>query len=363
MDKALTNMQDSVKGALDIAKSARSKAVTIATAVTTLASGRPTGQTYAETGTAPALVQGNIVGGAISNSTLFQSGDVFRADIYYSVSKTTQTRFFRAATTIANPNNTGASAASAIEFSDVKSLADALNKGFGTATANFVASKDATTNNWGIGFSLGDENKTITFGQTLNGGTPPANDANFDFSSLFGRNGGTGTGTRPPVIGAAFDLTGNAADAATYMYGPLAGTGSDQNTLDIRKDAADFFRQTIYGLSTMVNDASLPGYANILNGETMTVDLNETGSLQQNVKLSAKIDFAPSFNVSRWGVGFTMTGGVPETSLTLNDDFKTNARLDQAITSLNNIYSGLKQDQSTLAAAKVAMNSRLDYNK
>lgn len=375
LDKALSNMIDNVKGARQIMNDAKSKAVTAATAVSF------TGQkAYANTSVTPAgggaarAIQGQIVDtntGATPNANLndggfFQAGDVFRVDIKDASNNSTVSRYFKAvapdATATPVQTKAGDTSANALEFNDVASLAQALNLGFGRATASFdaIAGAGGTTQ---LKMALASNTQSITFGQTTDVAVGGAAGASFDFTKLLQ---GASTTAAAVKVDSSLDAT-NAANASSWTYAPKAGVTTDTTVTDARKQAADFFRQTIYGLDATVKDAYLPGFANVLKGDTMTVQLNDTNTVSQQVKLAAPIDFTTG-TASKYGVGFVNTAGTLTTTYTdtgnaNNDNFLSDTQLTAAIAKMDQITVALGQQRQLLAASKTAMSSRLDLNK
>ncbi|WP_406854099.1 hypothetical protein ABEG18_16265 [Alsobacter sp. KACC 23698] len=404
VDKALSNMQENIKGAQQLMRDARAKATTPSNAANTFrTNGTSTGTSYAVTAGAPTAtppvpaIRGSIVDTSAAsdngdNSSMFQVGDIIQVNVLDTKTNTTLTRYLKAvAPSIAGPNQTKNGAGSgvavspagaltytaandtAIEFSDLATLASGLTTAFGVANANFqykettsAATPPVTTGK--IGFSLAGPNLSLTFGQVfdanLSATTAATTNALADFGSIFGKNfaanaGPTALGASPS-IGSAIQF-GSANPAASYTYASSAGPGNDPITIEARKNASDFFKQTMVGLDAMVKDAYLPGFGNVLRGDTLKVDLNETGLLQQQVKLASAIDFTQTFGTANtWGVGFNATN---QTTGFTGDDFLTDGLLDNALTAVSKIYTGLKAAQVVLAAAKTSMSSRLDYNK
>jgi flagellin len=385
VDKALSNMIDNVKGARQMLVDARAKPVAIASAVSFTGK-----QAYAvrtiNVGGTTRTINGQIVDpnsgvGANANVTdgsYFQAGDVFRVDLRDSSNNTTVTRFFRAVAPdqAAAPDQSGrgASTSSAIEFNDLASLANALNLGFGRASASFdptyttTGSGPLATTTARLSMSLASNTQSITFGQvtdaTVNVPGGPTNGDSFDFSKLLQDSRGASV-----TVGNTLDGSG-APGASSWTYSPSQGTTTDQSSVDTRRQAADFFRQTIYGLDATVKDAYMPGFANLLRSESMTVALNDTGTVSQTVKLNTAINFTASSSLNAtFGVALGISNqGSLTTELTdgtgaTTDNFQSDTLLSRAITRLDNMSVTLGQQRQLLAASKTAMSSRLDLNK
>jgi flagellin len=360
VDKAMSNMQDNLKGALQLIKDARAKAVTT-TKVATLQGD----QSYATTTVGGRTVKGDIVQAAGANansSAYFQVGDVFAVNLTDSLSGNTVTRYFRAADPGATITTNGSgTAANPLDFNDIDSLGTALQTAFGTSTITInprtTGTGPATT--YQLGFSLANTSQSMTFYQTTDKavGTPADPGAAFDFVALFGKQQAAASNAYN-VIPTRSNLTQGTNTYDTTTFGAVGGaaTGADL-ALQARLEAANFFRQTLYGLDNIVKDASLPGYANILKAEKFEVNLNDTGDVKQTIQLSKKSD-PPGLGF----VGYAVNGGAI-TADVLSNNFATDPKMDDAVTQINAALTALKQNQVIIAAAKTAMSSRLDYNK
>jgi flagellin-like hook-associated protein FlgL len=368
VDKALSNMIDNVKGARQMLADAKAKPAAGTTAVNFTGS-----QVYANTtlsvGGQTRTIRGQIVDPAgnpnINNGAYFANGDVFRVDIRDASNNSVSTRFFRAVgPDAAAPDQTrsGDTQGNAVEFNDLASLSNALNLGFGRATASF----DVVNSAGGVQLkmAMASASQTITFGQTNDAsqGALGAGGA-FDFTSLL-QNASTNSAAL--TLGNTLDAN-NAPNASSVTYAPKSGVTTDQNAIDLRKQAADFFRQTMYGLDATVKDAYMPGFANIMKGDTMTIALNDTGTVSQSVKVGTGINLA-AITANTFGVGLQNNGGVlstlyTDTGVAANDNFLSDNQLTNAITKLDAMSIALGQQRQLLAAAKTAMSSRLDLNK
>ena len=382
VDKTVANMVDSVQGARQILVDARAKAVAASTAVN-VTGARAYAQTTLTVANAARTIRGQIVDpgtgtGANANladGSMFQAGDVFQVTVRDSSNNSTVSRFFRAvapdAAALPDQAKTGNSAANAIEFNDLASLATALTLGFGRDTASFdaVATTTGTTTTFQLAMQLNSASQSITFGQVVDAsvgtGAAASTGASFDFTRLL-QNASTRGAT--VSVGNSLDAT-NAPNAASWTYSAVGATQTDTAAVDARRQAADFFRQTISGLQSTVRDAALPGFANILRGEAMTVSLNDTNTVSQTVRLATPIDFSLSFNASVYGLGLAINGtgaittNYTDTANAATSNFLDDAQITGAINKLSNIALALGQQRTFVAAAKTAMTSRLDLNK
>jgi len=380
VDKVLANMADNVKGARQMLSDARSKAIVASTAVD-LVGARAYAQSTLTVGGAQRVIKGQIVdpgtpaGANVTDGSIFQGGDIFRVDFRDSSNNSTVTRFFRAvapdAAALPDQNRTGNTAANAIEFNDLASLATALNLALGRANASFDAvattANNATT--YQLSMKLNSNSQSITFGQVTDaavtvGGTTTMG-ASFDFTRLL----------QPASTKAATVSTGNSLDvagapnAASWTYSAAGGTQTDQTVVNARRQAADFFRQTVYGLQSSVRDAALPGFANILRGETMTVSLNETNTVTQIVKLASALDFTQAIaSTNPYAMNLVVNGGTIVTAYTdtanaATSNFLNDGSLDNAIARLDQVAVLLSQQRNLIGASKTMMLSRLDLNK
>ena len=322
---------------------------------------------------------------------MFQAGDVFAAvfeDPNGAPGRTTQTVYFKAADPAlgaVDNTNTNGTAATPYLFHDLESLSIALNSAFGKSNASFTLKEETSTPEGGVatgtgkyylGMQLGTAVQSITFGQVSEGGAADALNNTFDFSKMFGTRAQV---TAAKVVASTGDTlpqppqSTGATSAGSMKYSSATAAQTDQTAVDARKQAADFLRQTLLGLAAAVADANLPGFANILKGETMTVSLNDTNTVKQNVTIGGPIDFTKA------GAGVN-TVGLTSFNVTLNlangnnqytdppgsadaANFLANGQLTNAMTALDNMTTTVGQFQKNLAAAKVAMNSRLDFNK
>lgn len=409
VDKALSNMKDNIKGARSLLNDALAKPINAGAAVN-LANTKTVGAvTTAATGVSYAAVSGfagatavtlkgaivdtntaitSATGGggttllaANANATsdsVFQAGDVFAMtfnDPNAGAGRTSQTVYFKAANAAAGPVNNSATTgttANPYVFNDLDSLSTAMNSAFGRSNAAFTL-KQETGGNYYLGMQLGSPTQSIAFGQVSEGGT--ANSTTFDFSKLFGNQTVFGT-TVNATLGdslqkaAGFGFTG-APVASSITYASATATVQDQTAIDTRKQAADFFRQTLLGLASSVQDAYLPGFANILTGGTMSVALNDTNTATQNVSIGGAIDFTKTgggttVGLGAFNFGMNATSGnnaYTDTGSATTMNFLSSTSLQNAIAALDNMATTIGQFQKSLAASNVAMSSRLDYNK
>lgn len=435
VDKALSNMKDNIKGARQMLNDALAKAVNTGTAVniaaktqaanagnnntatTRSASGTTYGALDGYTGPAATakrltlkgaivdpgvavrqgtadtstVVQAANAHAATDSASYFQVGDVFAVrfdDPNAAPGKQSQTVFFKAADPTADIDNTATTgtAANPYVFKDLATMADAMNSAFGRANAAFtlqqestkVGSADATLGGYFLSMQLGSATQSISFSQVSEGGS--ANGTTFDFQNLFGNQAQAGTNVdvqksnglqQKSLISNGTALLTGAPDATTITYASTTATQTDQSAVDARKQAADFFRQTVIGLAASVGDANLPGYANVLAGGTMTVMLNDSNTSSQSVSIGGAIDFTKtgggtSTGLTSFNVGLNMTNrttSFTDTGGAGSANFLSNNQLNAAITALDNMSTTIGQFQKSLAASKVALNSRLDFNK
>jgi flagellin len=365
VDKALVNMQENLKGAVSLMTDARSKAVTVTkTAIT--AGDMAYATATVGTGTTAKTVKGNIVqsGGLNSVSgSYFQVGDTFAIDLTDAKSGSKTTKYFKAADPAAATATQGdGSATKPMLFTDLDTLSSAIQSTFGTdtLTMNLKTTGTGTAQTFQLGFTMASTDQALSFYQTVDVpvGTTKDPGAAFDFVSLFGKQqAATATTYTETPTRSKLTVAGKTYEATTFAS--IGGAASNADAaLQARLDAANFFRQTLAGLDNMVKDASLPGYANLLKGERMDVDLNDVGDVKQTIQLTQKGD--PN---SLGFVGYTVSGtGVVNTKDTVAN-FATDASIDNAINQSKSASALLKQIQTILASAKVSMNSRLDYNK
>lgn len=378
VDKVLANMVTNIKGARQMLSDARSKAVVASTAVDIVGARSYAHSNVTVNGT-QRNIRGQIVdvaGGAnVSDGSIFQTGDVFRVDFRDSSNNSSVTRFFRAVApdTAALPdqNKTGNSVANAIEFNDLASLATALNLGLGRANASFdlVTNTANGTTTSQLSMKLNSNTQSITFGQVLDASVTVNGTATtgsvFDFTRLL-----QPASTRAATVSTGNSLdVANAPNAASWTYAPVGGATTDQTVIDARRQAADFFRQTIYGLQSSVRDAALPGFANILRGETMTVSLNDTNSVTQIVRLANAIEFSGGIaQANPYAMNLIVNGGTIVTAYTdtmspTTSNFLSDGQLDNAIAKLDQVSILLGQQRNLIGASKTMMMSRLDLNK
>lgn len=392
VDKALSNMLDNIKGAQQILNDARQKVVGggPAVAITNSVGGGATltsrtgvrwGTTSASVGAGSRNLIGNIVDQTVgptaaanaASDSFFQNGETFSItfnDPNQPAGKQAQKFFFRAidpngAAVPNNIANNGLSAATAMQFNDLSSLTGAMNSAFGKANASFTLNQNA--GNYWLGMALGNNSQSITFGMETDTGA-----GSFDFTKLFGNQAqlNAGTGNRVNLAVANSLNVTTAANAQSFTYSSATPTQTDQTAVDARKQAADFFRQRVVGLNAAVKDAYLPGYANILTGGTLTVDLNETGTTKQSVSIVSAIDFTKAITTTGsagiFAVGFNSTTNATsftDPAAATSANFLDDALLASAIAKLATMQTSIGQYRQSLAASKVSLNSRLDFNK
>ncbi|MCP8937318.1 hypothetical protein NK718_02215 [Alsobacter sp. SYSU M60028] len=397
VDKALENMQSDLKNIKQVVSDAKAKAVTVVKAA--IVQGDMSYANVAAAGAAPAL-KGKIVqdaAGALAsrdNAAFFQIGDAFGVTMTDASTGAKTTKYFRAAdpatalglsgdgsnTGLANQgtNLTGTTpnGGGALLFNDLQSLSDQMQRAFGLDNIKMTLTPDnaAAPTNYKLGFALQNTNLSASFFQALDAAVGPAGNtdagAMFNFEGLFGRQqdaAATTYGTRPTAVGDsityATGLTGTAtpptgtAYGAT-VYGAVGGSAAGSDiALQSRLDASILFKQTLYGLANTMKDAYLPGYSNILRGEQMKVNMNDTGDVSQIVQLSKPVD---PLNLG-FG-GYSDSNGNISTTVT-GKNFNNDADMATALTQIDAAAKTLRSTQALLAAAKTAMSSRLDFNK
>lgn len=407
VDKALANMQENLKGALQVMKDARTKAVSYQSAART--QGDNTYANRAAVAANPNAVPPTVAVMALTGAIVSQSSpaansatappdqndaSMFQQNDVFSVTMTGAdgvgvTKFFKAtdpnqapsdktmALNAANgqwgigANNADGSQPAAYNFNDLASLKTAMEKAFGTSRIQMNVTTVGTGSK--LGFTLQNPADTIKFEQTNDqvvkapAGSGAQTDAGaaFDFSVLFGKqneftlNGGAltfdakGLPTEGFTKGAGVSTNSNGYKI--FSYSSIGST--DNDALDARTTATSMYKQTLLYLQTTTKDATLPGFSNVLKGETMTVDLNDLASVQQTVKLTKATD-----PLSLGFAGYSVNNGTVSTTNAANN-FNTDASLDAAMAEVKSAISSMKQSQSYLAASKLQMNSRLDYNK
>lgn len=288
----------------------------------------------------------------------------------------------------------------AINFNTLGDLQDALGRAFGTndlqvgitATKTAQGSGASGNDTFTLGLSLttalatqsvsftqvynNDTQATgtaanpanITSDQTLDAsGRPITRGASFDFSSLFGSfaNPSSGAalaqqatqGVTSNIVGQNTALTSASKTLTSYTYAPTANAaGALQSALETRRQASDTFKAALYNFQNMVNDAALPGFANLLKGETLSIDLNETGEVRQTIKLGA-------VDARTLGFGYAVTSDGTVTTGFTNSDFNNDTDLDTAIGRTTTALTTLRIRQNAIGAQTNMLQSRLDYNK
>lgn len=412
-DKALTSMQKNLEGTLQQIRDARAKAVNAVLSVTTAG-----GQTYADaqqTGGAnnQVLVRQRPAPGAaiadLNNAATFQEGDTFAMSIVDAQTGTTTTRFFRAASftgdTTSNKAVTGEvgeqaydafggaavnaqgaailtsglTEQAALNFKDLATLKKAMVQAFGTDAITVNVTPQATGTNK-ISFALASSNLSASFSQITNNDPTAANaagavaanrGATFDFNQLFGTFGAltlNAAGVQVVTQQSATTGASSIANATGASYTYTGSSVAQQSVLEARRQAADAFRATIANLRSFVNDASLPGWNNLLKGEAMDVALNETREVRQTFSLAASNVFNPigirnnSVDPANYfaAVGISAAGVV--TTANVNGNFATDADMDAVIAQSTTYLRSMRIAQSFLASQTTMLQSRKDFN-
>jgi flagellin len=297
---------------------------------------------------------------------------------------------------LAAPNGTagtdGRTEITAFNFNTMEQLRTAVNTAFGSDAVNLtkiVATANSTTTAK-LGLALASDKQTITFTNVYNNdptaagalqnsdwaninnvntpGTAVAlnRGATFDFGALFGTlvnpttlgvlnvNAVVGSTSNPSNMNTG--VTAATKSLQTYSFAPNATAGSLASALEARRQAADTFRATLYNLQNLVNDAALPGFANILKGETVSVDLNETGEVKQIIRLGA-------VDMNTLGFGYAVDAAGTVFAANTAGNFERDTDLDVVITRSTNALATLRIRQNALSANNTMMNTRLEYNK
>jgi flagellin len=281
----------------------------------------------------------------------------------------------------------------AANFNTMDDLITAVNTAFGSdavvlakSVTNVTVPTPSTTAK--LGLALASDKQTISFANVYNndptvtgaqnsdwtnvnnanGGTPTAlnRGATFDFGALFGslvNPANNATLNLNAVVGSTANLsaqnvglTAATKSLQTYTFQPNATAGSLASALEARRQAADTFKATLYNLQNLVNDASLPGFANILKGETVSVDLNETGEVKQIIRLGA-------VDMNTLGFGYAVDAAGNVTAANSAGNFALDNDLDAVITRSNTALATLRIRQNALSANNTMMSTRLEYNK
>ncbi len=393
-DKAITSMQKNLEGTLQLMRDARAKAVTASRAVASVAA---TAQAYGTSQTdSTVLVRQRPATAADpvrdnNSSAMFQSGDVFSMTLTDAATGRSTTRFFRAvehtgngtvgavsdfatdSSGVVSANRAdGTTSALAFNFKDMESLRDAINSAFGTneIRVNVLT----TTSSSGVvtkkmDFALQSDTQSVTFGQTVNwdpkanSATGPDRGATFDFTLLFGQYVGLdSTGTAVNVSAQA----GSTSTGTNYTYAPQATLQTSAR--EARRMAADALRATLQNIRTLVNDASLPGFQNLLKGETMDVILNDTGEIKQAVTINPTATQTVSgirtnsLDPGNFFNNITSTNVSNNAGWTTNN-FSNDSDIDAAINASTGYLQQMRLSQNVMAQQKTMMQSRFDFNK
>jgi flagellin len=373
-DKAINTMYSNLDSLLTTLRDARSKSVAITNAAST---SNATATAYTGTTTLVDTAPANN-DKAWDNETRFQDGDVF-AMSYTDGNNNTVTRYFKAVSGTPATGKTGvpvanattvstiaAATANAIEFNSATGLQAAVETAFGRDAIQLDFANEK--------FSLRAVSAatTITLAQIVNF-TPtntagaslvPAgtNNAVLDFEKIFGAPSATSIINRIGGNGASVATGLGTAGAATYpIVGTgitLSGTGTAATTanLETRRLAADTYRVTLQQLNNIVRDAYMPGFVNLLQGNTMEVNLNEDfGDVVQNVRIGGPVDPA-----SLGFFGFVPLTGEDNNSAT---NFRDDTVIGTAINRVTAAMTALRSRQNALANHTTMLSTRLDFNK
>jgi flagellin-like hook-associated protein FlgL len=362
----------------------------------------------------------SLVGTDITKTNQFQTGDTFAVTLTDSATGSTSTRWFRATTAanvtagvavdrLGNMvTSTGATAATAaaaattdglteitaLNFNTLGDLSAAINSAFGTdgIQTSLVATKTATaagagaqdTFTVGLGLTTASQTMSVGFTQVYNndpnatgtitsdqvldsGGKPVNRGASFDFTSILGSFANPTTGaalqqsaastTVSNLNGQNTALTSGTKALTGFTYAPTANAqGSLASALETRRQATDTYKAALYNYQNMVNDAGLPGFGNLLKGETVSVDLNETGEVKQVMKFGA-------VDLTTLGFGYTVAADGTVNANNTANNFNNDSDLDNVIRSMTTLLSTLRVRQSAIGAQTSMLQSRLDYNQ
>lgn len=361
-DKAIETMYSNLESLLTTLRDARSKTIGVtAVAATNNATASAYNTSAAATAAQPTLVDTSSTP-ALNDETRFQVGDVF-AISFTDAANNSVTRFFRATTsasvgvtggatgTMTSGTGTGVGAANPVNFSSAEGLVSAFNAALGRD--DIQLNLDTTTGKFNLqGANLGT---SISIAQTTNAGTPPAGteNATVNFERMFGtsnnivRSGGNGA--------TIFNGTGTTAIVGTMITVTGTGSAATAANLETRRLAADTYRSTLQQLNNIARDAYMPGFVNLLQGNTMTVDLNEdTNDVVQNVNIGGAVD--------PLALGFTgfvpATGNDNVSTSNFNNDFINTAQ-DRVVAAM----TALRSRQNSLANHTTMLSTRLDFNK
>ncbi|WP_295844929.1 flagellin [Tardiphaga sp.] len=203
-----------------------------------------------------------------------------------------------------------------------------------------------------IGATGGGAATSITFGSSAG-----------QVSTLDGLNAALATNN----LQASLDTTGKLSitttnDAASSNIGTVAGTASStasigfngQSVVNAVKDPTSQatraslisqYNQVIDQITTTAQDSSFNG-VNLLNGDTLKLTFNETGT--------SKLSIA--------GVGFG-PGGLGLSKLTAGTDFTDNAATNKTVTSLTTAATTLRSQASSFGSNLSVVQIRQDFSK
>jgi flagellin len=232
----------------------------------------------------------------------------------------------------------------------------------GTGLAKFGLTA-GTTNRTGDTLTFtsvgGGQATTVTFGDGTGGSVKTLNDLN---NVLAGDN-----------LSAAIDSTGKLTislsnDYASYSLPTVAGTAQsgtdangafqaskgavstanpikDSNSQATRQGLVSQYNIVLQQIATTAKDSSFNG-VNLLNGDTLKLVFNETGTSTLNI---TGVTFGP--------------GGLGLANLVAGTDFIDNAATNKVLSSLNTASNTLRSEASTLGANLSVVQTRQDFSK
>ena len=303
---------------------------------------------------------GTATAGNLADSTKFQTGDTFAISFTNSSGSTTTRHFYAGAAppiTAGTPPvtvpRTGVSQNLAMGFTDAAGLVSAFTAAFGSDDIGL--SVDAAGK---LALSAVNSATTITISQTsnvtpLNGVPSGTANAFLDFDKIFGasttRTGGTGL----TVNNGGTATTGVVGTQSTYTG---TGNAATPANLETRRLASDTYKITLLQLANVAKDAYLPGFANLLTGNTMSIDLNEdAGDVVQNVSIGGAVD--PS---SLGFGGFNAQTGADNTTA---NNFGNDVDMTSAVNKVTAAMTTLRSRQNALANHTTMLSTRLEFNK
>jgi flagellin len=257
---------------------------------------------------------------------------------------------------------TGATTPSSIVGGALKintgTLSDFVLSGTGTSLTAFGLVAGTTpitalsTKTLTIGATGGGTATNITFGFGA-GQVKSLNDLNAKLASnnlqaTF--SAATGTINITTTSDAASSTVGAIGGTAAAPSQPFAGLTPSAPVRDAAAQAAratlvNQFNDFVNQISKTAQDASFNG-VNLLNGDTLKLTFNETGSSTLNIQ-------GVTFSAAGLGLG----------SLTVGTDFQDNSSAISAITKLNAASSTLRTQASTLGSNLSIVQIRQDFSK